>query len=370
MAEAVPFLPLSRLNAPYVARYLELLPGVIEKDSLILGHAVEAFEKEFARYCGVEHALGVGNGLEGLRLCLLACGVGPGDEVIVPANTFIATVLAVTSVGAKAVLVEPNDDTFCLDATQLKKHLTSRTKAIMPVHLYGQVAHMDAIMEFAQANNLYVIEDAAQAHGAAHRGIRAGAIGHFASFSFYPGKNLGALGDAGGVTTNDAKMARKIHLLRNYGSPKKYVHDETMGGNSRLDTIQALFLSIKLADLDRCNGERQAVAKTYIERISHNQIRTPAAPADPKSHVWHLFVIRTPQREDLQAHLEKAGVHTLVHYPTPPHRQKAYDSLADMSLPVTERMHEQVLSLPIFPGMERTQQDRVIDALNNWNPGR
>lgn len=370
MAEAVPFLPLSRLNAPYVAKYLELLPGVIEKDSLILGHAVEAFEKEFARYCGAEHALGVGNGLEGLRLCLLACGIGPGDEVIVPANTFIATVLAVTSVGAKPVLVEPNDDTFCLDSGELKKHLTSRTKVIMPVHLYGQVADMDGITDFAKANNLLVIEDAAQAHGAEHCGKRAGAIGHCASFSFYPGKNLGALGDAGGVTTNDAKIARKIQLLRNYGSPKKYVHDYAMGGNSRLDTIQALFLSIKLADLDRCNAERRLVAKTYIDGITHNQIRTPAAPADPNAHAWHLFVIRTRFRDDLQTHLEESGVHTLVHYPTPPHRQKAYEALADLRLPVTERMHQEVLSLPIFPDMEPDEQARVIEAVNGWRPAR
>lgn len=368
MVAAVPFLPLSRLNAGYVAKYLELLPSVLEKDSLILGQAVDAFEGEFARYCGVEHALGVGNGLEGLRVCLLACGVGPGDEVIVPANTFIATVLAVTSVGAKAVLVEPNDDTFCLDGASLKKHLTSRTKAIMPVHLYGQVAHMDAVLEFAKANNLFVIEDAAQAHGATCQGKRAGGIGHCASFSFYPGKNLGALGDAGGVTTNDAGIARKIRLLRNYGSPKKYVHDEALGGNSRLDTIQALFLSIKLADLDRCNAERRAAAKVYVEGIRHNQIRIPAAPADPASHVWHLFVIRTPHRDNLQEHLLEAGVHTLVHYPTPIYHQKAYPDLAGLSLPVTDRMHEEVLSIPIYPGIEAARQAQVIDALNNWRP--
>lgn len=363
----VPFLPLSMINARYTEEYLKRLPDLLAKDSLILGDAVEAFEADFARYCGVGHAIGVGNGLEALRLILLALGIGPGDEVIVPANTFIATLLAVSSVGAKPVPVEPDARTCNLDPARLEAARTSRTKALMPVHLYGRLAAMDEIIAFARRHGLYVIEDAAQAHGAAQNGVRAGAFGDAAGFSFYPGKNLGALGDAGGVTTNDPEIARRVRLLRNYGSPQKYVHTLKDGCNSRLDTLQALFLSIKLADLDRCNAERRAHARAYAQRMAHPLVLPPDIPENDMAHVWHLYVVRTSRRASLQNHLAQAGVQTLIHYPHPPHRQEAYPELGALSLPDTERMHEEVLSLPIFPGMTAEQQAIVVEAVNAWS---
>jgi dTDP-4-amino-4,6-dideoxygalactose transaminase len=366
MTFAVPFLPLSQVNAPYMPGFLSALPGLIDTDSLINGDALSRFESEFASYCGTRTALGVGNGLDGLRISLLACGVGEGDEVIVPANTFIATLLAISSVGAVPVLVEPNEESFCLDGSRLEDYVTERTRAIIPVHLYGRVAHMDEIVRFARERGLWVIEDAAQAHGAAFDGRRVGGLGDMASFSFYPGKNLGALGDAGAITTDNEALAEKVKLIRNYGSPEKYVHALKCGQNSRLDTLQALFLSFKLQDLDRCNAQRRGQAQAYVDGIRNPNIRLPVIPRDPSSHVWHLFVVRVDDRKSLQQHLGDRGIQTLVHYPIPPHKQSAYQELNQVSLPLTERIHDEVLSLPVYPGLTRQQQMLVIEALNAW----
>lgn len=364
----VPFLPLSRMNSGYVAEFLSRLPELIETDSLILGRAVSEFEAEFASYCGVSSSIGVANGFDGLRACLLACGIGAGDEVIVPANTFIASLLAVSSVGATPVPLEPNEETLCLDETGLDAALSKRTRAIIPVHLYGRIAHIDEIAAFAEANKLCLIEDAAQAHGAIYKGRRAGALGDAAAFSFYPGKNLGALGDAGAVTTNSVDLAQKVRLIRNYGSTEKYVHEIKEGQNSRLDTLQALFLSIKLRDLERSNAERRRLAKIYMEGIRHDVVGLPAWPTVADAHVWHLFVIRSRYRDALKEHLWRAGISTHVHYPVPPHRQGAYSGFFSRPFPFTERLHQEVLSLPLYPGLSWDEQQHVIGTINDWNP--
>lgn len=360
----VPFLDLA-------AAYKELQPQldaayqrVMASGVYILGDEVALFEQEFAAYCGAKYCVSVGNGLEALQLILLGYGIGAGDEVLVPSNTFIATWLAVSMVGAVPVPVEPDWHTYNLDPERIEAALTPRTRAILPVHLYGQVAELEPIAALAQRFGLRLIEDAAQAHGALYKGQRAGALGDAAGFSFYPGKNLGAWGDAGAVVTNDEVLYRTVRQLRNYGSITKYHHD-VKGLNSRLDPLQAAFLRVKLTVLDEWNQRRQAVADFYCAALS--SVPTVILPqlASASTSVWHLFVIRHPNREVLQQQLAQSGIGTLIHYPVPPHLSGAYAShgwkLGDF--PIAETLSREVLSLPISPHLSATERDEVVKAI-------
>ena len=359
----VPFLDLS---APWRELQDELDAAwrrVMESGWYILGKEVAAFEEEFAAYCGVRHCIGVGNGLDALHLILRGYGIGPGDEVIVPANTYIATWLAVTYAGATPVPVEPDEATFNLDPARIEAALTPRTRAIMPVHLYGQPADLDPITAVARRHGLKVIEDAAQAHGARYRGRRCGSLGDAAGFSFYPGKNLGAIGDGGAVTTDDDDLAGRLRMLRNYGSSRKYVN-EVAGFNSRLDELQAALLRVKLSRLDDWNGRRRAVAAAYLDALAGTGLLLPTVPgwAEP---VWHLFVVRCPNRDAVTAQLDGHGIRWLVHYPIPPHRQDAYRDLGygEGSFPLAEQLSREVLSLPMGPHLTSGECARVIAAL-------
>ncbi len=349
----VPFLD---LRAPYLELEEELDAAyrrVMGSGWYVLGREVEAFEEEFAAYCEAEHCVGVANGLDALHLILRACGIGEGDEVIVPSNTYIATWLAVSYAGATPVPVEPDEGTYNLDPELIEAAITPRTRAVIAVHLYGQPAEMDAINEVAGRHGLKVIEDAAQAHGARYKGRRAGSLGDAAGFSFYPGKNLGAFGDGGAVVTDDAELADRVRVLRNYGSRVKY-HNEVKGFNSRLDELQAALLRVKLAKLDEWNARRQTVAARYLEALGEeSDLTLPSVPgwAEP---VWHLFVVRHPEREALQRHLADMGIGTLVHYPVPPHLSEAYagEGWLPEDFPVAEALAGDVLSLPMGPHLE------------------
>ena len=365
-SDRVPFLD---LRAPYLELRRELdeaLLGVAASGWYLLGRPLEEFEAAFARYAGVRHCIGVANGLDALVLALRAMGIGPNDEVIVPTNTYIATWLAVTSVGATVVPVEPDPATFNIDPARIEDAVTSRTRAILPVHLYGQTADMRAIGEIARRRGLRVLEDSAQAHGATCHGARAGSLGDASAWSFYPGKNLGAFGDGGAVTTDDDAIAAQVRVLRNYGSRVKYVN-EVRGVNSRLDDIQAAVLSEKLRVLDEWNARREACAARYARELSGTPLQLPTVP-DWARPVWHLYVIRTPLRDELQTALREAGVDTLIHYPYPPHRQKAYadTAIARWSFPISEQMHREVLSLPIGPHLTAEQQARVVEATQRF----
>ncbi|GFO59346.1 aminotransferase [Geomonas silvestris] len=357
----IPFLD---LKSPYLELKDDLDTAyrkVMESGYHIMGHELEAFEAEFAAYCGTEHAVGVGNGLEALHLILRALDLGPGDEVLVPTNTYIASWLAITHTGARPVPVEPDPATNNMDPARVEAAITPRTKAILAVHLYGQTADIDPILAVARRHNLKVIEDSAQAHGARYHGRRAGSLGDAAGFSFYPGKNLGACGDGGAVTTNDPELARRVKVLRNYGSHVKY-HNESLGFNSRLDELQAALLRVKLAKLDDWNERRRKLARRYLEKLAGMPgLVLPSVPkwADP---VWHLFVVRHPRREQLQKKLAEAGVGTLIHYPVPPHLQPAYAALGYKrgNFPISEELADQVLSLPMGPHLSEADQDRVV----------
>lgn len=360
MSIKVPFLD---LKAPYSELKLELDAAhqrVMDSGWYLLAHELQAFEEEFADYCGVKYAVGVGNGLEALELLLRAYQIGPGDEVIVPSNTYIATWLAVSYVGATPVPVEPDIHTYNLDPNLILEAITPNTKAILPVHLYGQPADMDAINALAAAHNLIVIEDAAQAHGARYKGKRVGALGHAAGWSFYPGKNLGAFGDAGGITTNDAEIAEKVKVLRNYGSQKKYFND-LQGVNSRLDEVQAAALRVKLKYLDEWNARRKEIAADYLAQLQAPDLVLPVT-LDSCDPVWHLFVVRSQNREALSEHLTQQGIQTLIHYPIPPHKQRAYMGMNQSSYPISEKIHNEVLSLPMGPHMPAKQRMEVINA--------
>lgn len=365
---AVPFLDIragyDELSAELDAAYRR----VMESGWYILGEEVEAFEHEFASYCGVKHCIGVANGLDALHLILRAAGIGEGDEVIVPSNTYIATWLAATHAGATPVPVEPDPCTYNIDPNRIENAITARTKAIVGVHLYGQPAGMDAINEIARERGLMVIEDAAQAHGARDAGVRAGALGNAAGFSFYPGKNLGAYGDAGAVTTSDDDLADRVRILRNYGSRVKY-YNETPGFNSRLDPLQAAMLRAKLPRLDDWNGRRRTVAARYLQGLAG--VRGLVLPAVPRGidPVWHLFVVRHPRRDDLQRHLAERSIATLIHYPIPPHASLAYRSLnfAAGSFPLAEEMAGSVLSLPMGPHMTEGDVDAVVEAILSYD---
>lgn len=359
----VPFLD---LKSPYLELKDELDAAyrrVMESGWYILGKEVEAFEAEFAAYCEAKHCIGVGNGLDALHLILRAMGIGPGDEVIVPANTYIATWLAVSYSGATPVPVEPDEQTYNINPGLVEEAISKKTKAILPVHLYGQPADMDPINALAARYGLKVIEDAAQAHGARYKGRRAGGLGDAAGFSFYPGKNLGALGDGGAVVTNDDELADRVRVLRNYGSKVKY-HNEVKGYNSRLDELQAALLRVKLPKLDEWNDRRRAVAMGYLEHLAAVPgLILPSVP-DWAEPVWHLFVVRHPQRDALQKKLGEAGIGTLIHYPIPPYVSEAYAcEFEGVACPLAERLADTVLSLPMGPHLSTSEQKSVIRSI-------
>lgn len=360
----VPFLDLAQLHQTIRKPLDQAYKRVIDSGWFSMGGELEAFESEFAQYCEVKHCVGVGNGLEALHLLLRAYGIGAGDEVIVPSNTFIATWFAVTECGATPVPVEPNIDTHNIDPVLIGEAITSRTRAIIPVHLYGQSADMDPINELASKHSLLVIEDAAQAQGARYKGRRVGSLGHATATSFYPGKNLGALGDGGAVLTSDDTIADKVRQLRNYGSKVKYQHD-LVGYNSRLDEMQAAFLRVKLAKLDGWNATRRDVAEQYTAALGSAGIILPKVPefAEP---VWHLYVIRSKQREALKDHLDLNGVGTVVHYPTPPHRQACYEGFSGRQLPLADVLAKEVLSLPMSPSLVLAELEHVVSVIKSF----
>ena len=359
----VPFLD---LGAAYKELQSEIEPVVVESMRsgwFILGAEVESFEQEFASYCQADNCVAVANGLDALHLALLAMGVGAGDEVIVPSNTYIATWLAVSQCGATPVPVEPLESTYNINPALIEAAITSRTKVILPVHLYGQPADMDAILAIARKHGLRVLEDAAQAHGARYKGQRLGAHGDAVAWSFYPGKNLGALGDGGAVTTNDPEVADRVRVLRNYGSRVKYVN-EVRGFNSRLDPLQAAVLKVKLRYVDEWNQRRKAFALEYMDGLAETDLVLPHVP-DWAEPAWHLFVIRHSKRDALQKGLADDGVDTLIHYPIPPHKQQAYASgeFVPQTLPIASRMADELLSLPMGPHMKLEDAGSVISIL-------
>ena len=367
----IKFLDLKKVNDAHGAEIFEAIQRVLDSGWYLLGQEGQALEREFADFCGANHCLGVANGLDALILILMGyreLGImQEGDEVIVPANTYIASILAISRAGLKPVLVEPDERTYNIDPTLIEAAITERTKAIMAVHLYGQCADMDPICAIAKKHGLKVIEDAAQAHAATYQGNRAGALGDAAGFSFYPGKNLGALGDGGAVTTSDDQLADAIKALRNYGSHEKY-HNKYKGMNSRLDEIQAAILRVKLKYLDEDTDKRRKVAEAYLSGLS-SQPSGLSLPhiADYGVPAWHLFVIRHPQRDVLAEHLRQAGIQTMIHYPVPSHQQVAYPELAGLALPLTEAIHQEVLSLPISPVMTDSDVEQVLTQLRKFD---
>lgn len=372
----IPFLDLKTINSQYRDELIEACTRVIDSGWYIAGNELEQFEKEFAGYCGTKYALGVANGLDALTLTLRAWKelgkLKDGDEVIVPANTFIASVLAVSENNLTPVLVEPAKSSYNLCPINAQAAITSKTRAILPVHLYGQLANMPAIMKIAEEHNLLVLEDSAQAHGAELEGKRAGNWGHASGFSFYPGKNLGALGDAGAITTNDDELAETLKALRNYGSHERY-KNLFKGTNSRLDELQAAMLRVKLKHLDEETTRRREIAAAYISGIKSPTIRLPEIEhqavnvEQAYSHAWHLFVIRTQYREALQKYLSEQGVQTLIHYPIAPHKQQAYKEWNNQSYPLTELIHREVLSLPISSVMKDEQVNLIIKSINSFD---
>ena len=362
----IDFLNLGRVNAPHAAAIKDAITRVMDSGWYVLGQETEAFEQEFARFCGVPHCVGVANGLDALHLILRAMDIGPGDEVIVPSNTFIATWLAVSQAGATPVPVEPDPQTYNLDPQRVAAAITPRTKALMPVHLYGLPADMDPLCALAREHGLKVIEDAAQAHGALYHGRRAGSLGDAAGFSFYPGKNLGALGDGGAITTHDGALAERLRRLRNYGSTVKYRH-EVAGVNSRLDELQAAVLRVKLPHLLRENAARAAVARAYLQALKGLDLVLPVVPAGLESS-WHLFVVRTRERDAVQARLKACGIGSLVHYPIACHLQGAYAGQRWPSLPIAERLQHEVLSLPMAPYLSGSEVGQVAAALAKCQP--
>lgn len=364
----ITFLDLQKINARFDAEFQKEFKNFLDSGYYVLGENVKAFEKEYADFCGSKYCIGISNGLDALVLILEAYKIQgklcEGDEVIVPANTYIASILAISKARLKPVLVEPNATTFNIEAKAIEKAITPKTKAIMVVHLYGQLAAMEAIQEVAKSNNVLLIEDAAQAHGAKSTNGKAGNLSNAAGFSFYPTKNLGALGEAGAVTTNDDDLAKIIRKLRNYGSVSKYVN-EHKGVNNRLDELQAVFLRIKLRALDADNERRRQIAKRYSKEISNINIQLPVFENDA-SHVFHQYVIQTDRRDALKAYLLENGVQTLIHYEIPPHQQQAYSEWNHLSFPITEKIHASCLSLPISPVMTSDEVTTVIAITNQF----
>lgn len=362
------YLDLKKINKPYEQEFIRKVESIFESGRYLLGSELIHFEKKFAEYCGTKHCIGVGNGLDALTLIFkgyIELGkLQENDEVIVPANTYIASIFSIINAGLKPKLIDTNLLTYNLDAENIKQHITQDTKAILMVHLYGQITDAENIRNLAKETNLLLIEDAAQAHGAEWNRLKAGAIGDAAGFSFYPGKNLGCLGDGGAVTTNDTELANRIHALRNYGSELKY-HNLYKGVNSRLDEIQASFLSIKLRDLDFDNDKRRSIAKKYIKEINNPKIVLPYFD-NSKNHVFHIFPIRVENREEFQTYLLEHGVQTLIHYPIPPHRQQAMSEYANLQLPITDIIHKHILSLPLHPMLTSEEIGKIIHLINEY----
>ncbi|WP_138755236.1 DegT/DnrJ/EryC1/StrS family aminotransferase [Paenibacillus sinopodophylli] len=362
----IPFLDLKQINLRHEEEITQNLVDFLHSGWYILGKQVEDFEKQFAEYCGTKYCIGVANGLDALSLIIRAYGIGEGDEVIVPSNTYIATILAISANGAIPVLVEPNLSSFNIDPEVIEGKITPRTKAIMVVHLYGQSCNMDPINELANKYSLKVFEDCAQAHGAMYKDKKVGNLGDAAAFSFYPGKNLGALGDAGAITLNNEETYLKLKALRNYGSHQKY-ENLYKGVNSRLDEIHAAVLKVKLKYLDEDNNLRRKFAEEYSRNICNPLITLPSVEGESGlSHVWHLYVIRVNNRDKLQAYLLNRGIQTLIHYPIPIHKQEAYKELNDDKYPISEKIHNEVLSLPISPVMSIEDVQKVTEALNEY----
>lgn len=361
-----PFFNLSPIHAAIRDQMEAAFREVYDSNWFVLGKQVELFEQEYAAYTGTTHCVGVSNGLDAIVLSLRALGIGLGDEVIVPSNTYIATVLAVTQVGATPVFVEPREDTYNINPERISAAISPRTKAIIPVHLYGQACEMSDIMDIADRHGLYVIEDNAQAHGATWKGKTTGSWGHLNATSFYPGKNLGALGDAGAVTTNDPELAHKVRVLRNYGSQQKY-HNEMIGYNNRLDELQAAFLRVKLCHIDTWTTQRRTIAAWYDEILDGFDIVSRPTTLPNATHSYHLYVVRCNDRDALQRRLTEAGIGTLIHYPIPPHLQEAYMELGykQGDFLIAENMAATVLSLPLWPGMGREDVERVCGVLTD-----
>ncbi|KRT55833.1 dTDP-4-amino-4,6-dideoxygalactose transaminase [endosymbiont of Ridgeia piscesae] len=360
----IPFLDLKQINASYAAEYLGALQRVLDSGRYVLGQELDSFEDELASFCEAGESIGVGNGLDALTIVLRALDVRPGDEVLVPANTFIASFLAISAVGATPVPVDPEPESLLLGAANLEGKITARTKAIMPVHLYGQVCDMDAINAVANNHDLHVVEDAAQAHGARYKGRRVGALSTASGFSFYPGKNLGALGDGGAIVTNDQDLAERVRMVRSYGSVTKYWH-EKKGVNSRLDELQAAFLRIRLRDLDKENEKRRMIADYYLNNIRNDSVRLPQIPPDTLP-VWHLFVVRVSDREQFIAYLTANGIESLIHYPVVCHKQNCYAELYNHDCQVAEQAANEVVSLPISPVMTLEQMEYIVEVTNRW----
>ncbi len=365
----IKFLDLQKINLVHQQEIEEKLLQTFRSGWYLMGNEVKAFEEQLAAYIGAKQAIGVANGLDALRLILrgyIEMGImQKGDEILVPANTYIASILAISDNGLVPVLVEPDLSTYNIDIAKIEEKITSKTKGILIVHLYGRVVFSETLKNLATAHGLKIIEDNAQAIGAEWNGAKTGNLGDAAGFSFYPGKNLGALGDAGGVTTNDEELAKTIRALANYGSNQKYVNIY-QGLNSRLDEIQAAVLGVKLKYIDAENNRRREIAKRYIKEIKNPNIILPENPESEAEHVWHVFIIRTAEREKLQNYLTEKGVQTLIHYPIPPHKQEAYKEWNNLSFPISEKIHEEVLSLPISPVMSDDEVTEIIQVINKF----
>ncbi|MEO9021704.1 MAG: DegT/DnrJ/EryC1/StrS family aminotransferase [Ginsengibacter sp.] len=369
----ISFLDLKTINLEYKKELLKAFENVLDSGWFILGNYVNQFQKEFAEFCGVKNCIGVANGLDALILILEGYKhlglMKTGDEVLVPSNTYIASILAISRAGLTPVLVEPDINTYLIDENLIEQKITPKTRAILPVHLYGRLCNMSTIMDIAKKHDLKVMEDCAQSHGASINGIKCGNLGDAAGFSFYPGKNLGALGDGGAVTTNDDELAQTIIALRNYGSHKKY-ENLYQGMNSRLDEIQAAFLSVKLKRLNNDNQKRREIAQYYIDHISNEMIQLPykrkTNVVSSEDHVWHVFAVRVANREKFQRYLSDQGIQTVIHYPIPPHKQKAYPEWNNDSYPISEKIHEQIISLPISPVMNNDEVKKVVEAANTY----
>ena len=360
----IKFLDLKKINNRYREEIDSRIKNILDKGWYLQGEENENFTKNFANFCGTKFALGVANGLDALNLIIKAYDFGNGDEIIVPANTYIATILAISENGCIPILVEPDIKTYNINPDSIEEKITSKTKAIMVVHLYGQAVQMEKIWKIAKKYNLKIIEDSAQAHGAIYQENRTGNLGDASGFSFYPGKNLGCMGDGGAVTTNDEELFNKIKAIANYGSDRKY-HHIYKGVNSRLDEIQAAVLDIKLKHLDSDNNKRREISKYYRENIKNSKIILPET-YDEKSHVWHIFAVRTKNRDEFQKYLTEKGIQTIIHYPTPPHKQGAYKEWNNLSFPITEEIHNTILSLPISPVMTDSEIEKVVEVVNEY----
>ncbi|WP_046227715.1 DegT/DnrJ/EryC1/StrS family aminotransferase [Paenibacillus dauci] len=361
----IQFLDLKKINLRHEQAIQESVAQVLHSGWYILGEQVKSFEAEFASYCGTRYCLGVANGLDALELIIHAYGISAGDEVIVPSNTYIASILSISANGATPILVEPDPQTYNIDPAKIEEKITEKTKAIMVVHLYGQTCDMQPIRELAQRFDLKIIEDCAQSHGALYADQRAGNLGDAAAFSFYPGKNLGALGDAGAITTNDEELYTKLYALRNYGSHKKY-ENLYKGYNSRLDEFQAPILKEKLKHLDADNAYRRDIANYYIEHIHNTLITLPIVKHNPESHVWHVFVVQVADRADFMQYMTDNGIQTIIHYPIPPHKQQAYAEWNDHVYPISEEIHKHIVSIPISPVMPMEEVMKVVEVINEY----